>query len=94
MTAAQRSALASLVAADRIHALLSIPKSAFAAVPDDLADLEAKIAYLTSVFVATPDDFEHEHPSDPVTYAEAINSPHLIYMVEPSHTTFSLSPFH
>jgi hypothetical protein len=43
---------------------------------DDLSDLETELAYLTSVFAATPDDFEHEHPSDPVTYAEAMSSPH------------------
>lgn len=78
VNATQRHALASLAAADHTHALPRIAESAFttSSSVDDLTDLEAELAYLTSVFAAAPDDFEHEHPSDPVTYAEAMSSPH------------------
>jgi hypothetical protein len=32
---------------------------------EDLADMEAELAYWTEVFTAAPNDFGNEHPSDP-----------------------------
>ena len=78
--AAQRNVLASLASADRLRALPTVNGSADSALAalagENLADLEAELAYLTEVFAAIPDDYENEHPSDPVTYAEAMNSDH------------------
>jgi hypothetical protein len=43
-----------------------------------LDNLEAELTHLTEVFAALPDDFDNEHPSDPVSYAEAMNSEHAV----------------
>lgn len=34
-------------------------------VDEDLADMEAELAYLIEVFTAVPNDFGNEHPGDP-----------------------------
>jgi hypothetical protein len=44
----------------------------------DIAALEEELAYLYEAFSAIPDGFDHEHPDDPASYAEAMASPYAV----------------
>lgn len=76
--AAQRVALASLAAAERLRRLDDETEHPFTAdLPTtDVAALEEELAYLYEAFSAIPDGFDHEHPDNPSSYAETMASLH------------------